>query len=152
MSTGTIDSMQHAHGVDVSMSRDSHNEQRQQAGTTTDPEPYVPTKRDEKIIIATLIGLLVYELLGLFGWLHIAGLAGMAFDTGFSWGVALLVGPIFLYPVFILVCWLIVPILVVRNRHWGAVTLAIAPPVLAFAPMVLNILSHRFVSWVGALF
>ena len=152
MSTGTIDSMQNAHGVDTSMSHNFHNEQRQQAGTTTDTGSHIPAKLKQVILVGALVALLVYELLSLITWLPIAGLSGMAFDSGFSWGGALLVGPIFMYPLFILVCWLRVPFLVAGKRHWRAVIQGIAPPLLAFGPMMLFSLIHSIGDWLMAVF
>ena len=43
-------------------------------------------------------------MLSLVPWAVFAALAGMGFDAGFSWKVALFVGPLWAYPVLILVC------------------------------------------------
>jgi hypothetical protein len=145
MSIERTDSVQRAPEPGTPMTRKLHAALRRQSGSATDTGRRWVSQCKRVVVIATLIGLLAYELMSLITWLIFVGLAGMAWDFGFSWQRALVAGPILLYPLFILRCWWRVPAQMAKQQHLRALLLGLAPPVLAFGPIAIV----NFIQWIG---
>jgi len=76
-----------------------------------------------------LIGLLIFELIGLLPWGVLSALSAMGFDAGFNWTVVFLMAPFWIYPILILACAPIAFSLNAKGRS-SAATLTMLVPVL----------------------
>jgi hypothetical protein len=78
-----------------------------------------------------LIGLLVFDLIGLVPWAVFSALSFMGFDSGFHWNVVFLMAPFWIYPILVLVCAIVAFSLNAKGRTSEAIGTMLGPVIVS---------------------